>query len=121
MAEEKNWIEIMDESELTGADPGEIIAFEVETDEGDELSIAMVRLPEDPELPGGWVAFENVCPHDGGALDDGTTELKDCAIQCARHGARFDMKSGKVLSMPAARDLDTYPLKFDSGKVYLQA
>ena len=42
---------------------------------------------------GGYYAIDDVCTHDGGPLADG--ELMGCEIQCPRHGARFDVRTGR--------------------------
>ena len=48
---------------------------------------------------GTFYAIDDVCTHDGGPLADG--ELRDHKIACPRHGAKFDIRSGAALSMPA--------------------
>lgn len=44
-------------------------------------------------LDGEYYALDNRCPHMGGSLVEG--ELKDGYIVCPRHGAEFDLKTGK--------------------------
>ena len=39
------------------------------------------------------------------------------AIQCPRHGARFDVRTGAVLSMPAIVPIRTYPVREQDGRV----
>jgi 3-phenylpropionate/trans-cinnamate dioxygenase ferredoxin subunit len=58
---------------------------------------------------GRFYAIDNVCTHDGGALDQG--ELDGEAIECPRHGARFDVRTGAVLAMPAVVPVGTYPVR----------
>ena len=60
-------------------------------------------------------AFEDVCTHDDGPLAEG--ELDGCAIECPRHGARFDVRTGAVLSMPAAFPIRTFPVRLDGDQV----
>lgn len=48
---------------------------------------------------GSFHAIDDVCTHDGGPLAEG--ELQGCEIQCPRHGARFDVRTGKALCFPA--------------------
>ena len=50
---------------------------------------------------GVFYAIDDVCTHDGGPLADG--ELRDHKIACPRHGAKFDIRTGAALSMPAVR------------------
>ena len=44
-------------------------------------------------LDGTIYALNNRCPHMGGALSDGV--LEGTALTCPRHGAKFDIQSGK--------------------------
>ena len=44
-------------------------------------------------------AIDDVCTHDGGPLAEG--DLEGCEIRCPRHGARFDVRTGKALCFPA--------------------
>lgn len=46
-----------------------------------------------------FLAIEDVCTHDGQPLTNGCIE--EDAIICPRHGARFDLVTGKALCMPA--------------------
>ncbi len=50
-------------------------------------------------LDGQFYALEDVCTHDGGPLGEG--ELTDGQIVCPRHGARFDVRTGAALTLPA--------------------
>ena len=64
-------------------------------------------------------AIEDVCTHDGGALDQG--ELLDCKIMCPRHGALFDVRTGAALTLPAVVPLPTYAVRIDGEDVYVDA
>jgi 3-phenylpropionate/trans-cinnamate dioxygenase ferredoxin subunit len=55
------------------------------------------------------LAFEDVCSHDGESFDGGTIE--NGCIVCPRHMAKFDMKTGKALCMPAVEDIKIFPVK----------
>ena len=56
----------------------------------------------------GFFAVDDTCTHDDGPLADGW--LDGSAIECPRHGARFDVRSGKVLCLPAAVAIRSYPV-----------
>ncbi|MFT5881470.1 MAG: 3-phenylpropionate/trans-cinnamate dioxygenase ferredoxin subunit [Moritella sp.] len=60
-------------------------------------------------VAGELYAIENMCSHDGGELSGG--EVCGSEITCPRHGARFDIKTGAVLSAPAFEDIETYPVR----------
>jgi 3-phenylpropionate/trans-cinnamate dioxygenase ferredoxin component len=66
-------------------------------------------------VDGELYAVEDVCTHDGGALDAG--ELEGCRIMCPRHGAFFDVTTGKALTLPAVAPLPTYPVHVDGDDV----
>jgi 3-phenylpropionate/trans-cinnamate dioxygenase ferredoxin subunit len=63
-------------------------------------------------------AIADVCTHDGQALDAG--ELEGCIIECPRHGARFDVRTGAVRALPATRPLPTYPVRIIDGVVEVE-
>lgn len=62
-------------------------------------------------------AIDDVCTHDGGALDQG--ELFGEQIECPRHGARFDVKTGRALALPAVFPVKTYQVRQQGGEVQL--
>jgi len=64
-------------------------------------------------------AVEDVCTHDDGPLGEGT--LRGCEIECPRHGARFDVRTGAVTRMPAAVPVRTFPVKVENGRIYVKA
>lgn len=69
-------------------------------------------------VSGTYYATEDVCTHDGGPLADG--ELKDNEIICPRHGARFDVRTGKALCMPAFTPVNTYPVQIQGNDILIE-
>lgn len=63
-------------------------------------------------------AIDDVCTHDGAPLDQG--ELEGAVIECPRHGARFDVTTGRALALPAVRPLRTYPVRHQNGDVAVE-
>ncbi len=63
-------------------------------------------------------AFRDVCTHMEYPLHDGTLE-DEYVIRCAYHGARFDIRTGDVLSMPAFEPVQTYPVRITDGIVWI--
>lgn len=57
------------------------------------------------------------CSHEECSLSDGWTEEKN--IVCPCHGSSFDMKTGKVLSLPATSDIAAYEIKEESGNILI--
>lgn len=60
-------------------------------------------------LQGEYYAISDICTHARAKLSEG--ELQGSEITCPLHGARFDVKTGKALSLPAVRPLATYQLE----------
>lgn len=65
----------------------------------------------------GFYAIDDVCTHDGGPLDQG--ELDGEEIECPRHGARFSVLTGAVITLPATVPIQTYPLRVEDGTIYV--
>jgi 3-phenylpropionate/trans-cinnamate dioxygenase ferredoxin subunit len=70
-------------------------------------------------VQGNYYAIEDVCSHDDGPLAEG--ELVGCQIICPRHGARFDLKTGEALSLPAYRPIEVFPVEVKDGRVLIEA
>jgi 3-phenylpropionate/trans-cinnamate dioxygenase ferredoxin subunit len=68
-------------------------------------------------LAGKLFAIGDVCSHDNGPVGDG--ELDGFEIICPRHGARFDIRTGKATRAPAFTDIPSYSVKIENGKIYL--
>jgi 3-phenylpropionate/trans-cinnamate dioxygenase ferredoxin subunit len=68
-------------------------------------------------VDGNFYAIEDVCTHDGGALDQG--ELEGERIRCPRHGAYFDVRTGDALTLPAIVPVQTYSVRVDGDDVYV--
>lgn len=65
---------------------------------------------------GGQVlAVADICSHDDGPLAEG--EIEGLEIMCPRHGARFDLATGKALTLPAVVDIPVYPVRLEGGKI----
>jgi 3-phenylpropionate/trans-cinnamate dioxygenase ferredoxin subunit len=60
-------------------------------------------------------AIDNVCTHDDGSLDQG--ELIGFEVECPRHGARFDVRSGEVTQEPAFLPVDTFAVRVDGHEI----
>ena len=62
-------------------------------------------------------AIEDRCSHDDGPLAEGDYELDEGVVICPRHGSRFDICSGRPLSLPAYEPVDTFPVVVEDGWV----
>lgn len=70
-------------------------------------------------LDGAIYAIEDVCTHDGGPLVEGVI-VNECQVQCPRHGARFDIRTGAALSFPAFEPTNTYAVQVRDGEIWIE-
>ena len=69
-------------------------------------------------VDGDLYAIDDVCTHDEGSLDQG--ELEGFEIECPRHGARFDVRSGEVTALPAVLPVDTFKVRVQGDDVEIE-
>lgn len=71
---------------------------------------------------GEFFAIEDQCTHDEGPLCEGEFDCAERVAICPRHGARFDITTGRALTLPAYIDVDTFPARVrDDGMVVVDA
>jgi 3-phenylpropionate/trans-cinnamate dioxygenase ferredoxin subunit len=68
-------------------------------------------------VDGTFYAIDDVCPHDEGSLEQGF--LEGYEIECPRHGACFDVRTGDVTALPAVVPIDTFPVRVDGDDIEL--
>jgi 3-phenylpropionate/trans-cinnamate dioxygenase ferredoxin subunit len=98
---ELEFVKVADVNELL---PGERLFVTI-----DETQIIIFN------LAGMFYAIGDVCSHDGNVLDDTPVEGDD--VVCPRHGARFDVRNGKAVSLPAVVDIPAYPVRVREGQI----
>lgn len=54
-------------------------------------------------------AFGNACPHAGGALGEGL--LKGCVVKCPWHAGRWDVRTGKALTLLDTTDIPVFDIR----------
>ncbi len=96
--------EYVDVAALEDLAPGTLLGVEVG---GRRLCLANV----DGEV----YAFQDNCTHRDFPLSAG--ELDDCEIECAWHGAKFDVRTGRARSLPAIKPVRTYEVKIEDGRI----
>ena len=77
----------------------------------DDIPALVIRLSDDS-----WHVIEDVCTHDGQPLTNG--EISDCSIACPRQAARFDLRSGKALCMPATEPIRVFRVEIRDGAIW---
>lgn len=88
--------------------PGEALRLNLEP------PIAVYRLNN------GYYATEDNCSHAQASLAAGDIDLDECSVECPYHGSLFDIRSGRVLSLPASRPIKTYPVKVVDDEVLVE-
>jgi sulfoxide reductase heme-binding subunit YedZ len=102
-----SWVSLCEFSELL-EDQGRLAAID-----GYEIAVYLHA--------GKVFAMDNVCPHQGGPIVEGTIE-GDC-VTCPWHGWSFKLENGQMPGSPGV-DIRTYPtriLKRDGQKDLVQA
>ncbi|MDP6447574.1 MAG: non-heme iron oxygenase ferredoxin subunit [Pirellulaceae bacterium] len=78
----------------------------------DDRLVVLFRLGDDVHC------LDDVCTHDGGPLAEGGLTADGC-IACPRHGAKFEIRTGKALTMPATEDTITHGVKVEDGAIWV--
>ncbi len=68
-------------------------------------------------LNGELYAIEDRCSHDDGPLAEGDFEPDEGVAICPRHGSRFDVRTGRPLSLPAYLPVETFEVHVEDGLV----
>ena len=68
---------------------------------------------------GTYFCIADLCSHDDGPLGDG--DLEGLEVECPRHGARFNIRSGKALCLPATQSIPVYEVKIENDDIYVQS
>ena len=96
-----DYVAVADVKELL---PGERLYISI-----DEVQILVFN------IDGKLYAIGDICSHDGNILDDAAVEGFE--VVCPRHGARFDVRNGKVTALPAVVDIPAYPVRVTDGQI----
>jgi nitrite reductase/ring-hydroxylating ferredoxin subunit len=78
-----------------------------------EIPVCLVRTED-----GGFFAVSDVCSHEETPLSDGW--VYDHQIECALHGAVFDLQTGAALSQPATEPIATYATAVDGDDLLVE-
>lgn len=67
---------------------------------------------------GQFYCLDDVCTHDDGPLGEG--KLTDFTVACPRHGAKFDIRDGRALTMPATEPTVAHEVKVEGQSVFIR-
>jgi nitrite reductase/ring-hydroxylating ferredoxin subunit len=60
------------------------------------------------------------CSHEDFSLSEGEVLSAEFEIECARHGATFDLRTGEPCSLPATKPVAVYDVVVNDGQVEVQ-
>jgi 3-phenylpropionate/trans-cinnamate dioxygenase ferredoxin subunit len=89
-------------------DPGKLLV------EVEDRLVVLIR------AAGHYYALDDVCTHDGGPLSEGPLDAQSNTIACPRHGAKFDIRTGAALTMPATKPTKAHEVKVDGNQIYVR-
>jgi nitrite reductase/ring-hydroxylating ferredoxin subunit len=92
---------------LDAVGPGEAVVVE-----GTEPPVAVFN------VDGEWLATADTCTHDQSSLAEGYVDGD--IVECAWHFAKFCLRTGEVLALPATTPIPTYQTKVEDGDVYVE-
>ena len=75
-------------------------------------TFAIYRSPDDE-----YFCTDGLCTHERVHLEDGL--VMDYEIECPKHNATFDYRTGEAKRAPACVSLVTYPVKVRDGLVWV--
>ncbi len=64
-------------------------------------------------------AIGDTCTHEEFSLADGEM-VGEYTVECALHGARFDIRTGQAISLPATGSAGSYPVWVEDGILKLE-
>ncbi|MGH3094340.1 MAG: Rieske (2Fe-2S) protein [Gaiellaceae bacterium] len=94
-------------AELTVCPVAELPPGEVKIVRAGELAIGVYN------LGGEYYAIEDRCSHDDGPLAEGDFDPDEGVAICPRHGANFDVRTGRALTLPAYLPVDTFEVRVE--------
>ncbi len=69
-------------------------------------------------VEGVYYALRDTCGHRGAPLSRG--KLAGHEVECPLHFARFDVRTGKLVTGPASADVSTYEVRVEQDTVYVR-
>ena len=89
----------------------EVPAGTVKVYEMDDRAIAVCN------VDGQFFAIDDLCTHDEASFGQGY--LEGCEIECPRHGARFDVTTGRATALPGVVPVDTFSVRVEGDDIEL--
>ena len=75
--------------------------------------ISVVRIDDDV------YGIGDICSHEDVSLSEGYVDTEECLLECWRHGAMFNLKTGDAETLPAIRPVPVYDVSVVAGMIQL--
>ncbi len=75
--------------------------------------ISLVRIEDDV------YAIGDICSHEDVSLSEGYVDAEEYLLECWRHGAMFDLKTGEPETLPAIRPVPVYDVSVVDGMIQI--
>ncbi len=89
-------------------DPEDLIRFDHQGQ-----TFVVIRSPDDS-----YFAMDGVCSHEHVHLCDGL--VMDNIVECPKHNAQFNYRTGEATRAPACINLKTFPVRVQDGDVWIE-
>jgi 3-phenylpropionate/trans-cinnamate dioxygenase ferredoxin subunit len=96
---------------VTVARVGEIPDGEARAYEIGGISVAVCN------CNGRFFAVSDICTHAHALLHEGNLDRARCTIECALHGAEYDLRTGEVLTPPATEPVATFAVRVSGDEI----
>lgn len=78
-----------------------------------DAPVCLARAAEDEIF-----ALDDTCSHEGGTLSEG--ELWGAVLECPEHYARFDLRTGAALNLPASQPVRAHAVELRDGAIWVE-
>ena len=100
--------EFVTATKTTDIPTGSVTAIDVR---GKRIAVANVS--------GTYYAFDDECTHEQCSLAE-YGELAGTTVTCTCHGSEFDVRTGKVLALPAIEPVKVYPVRVAGDELQIE-
>lgn len=98
-------------AEIGELSPGQMKRIELDEKEAEE-AVALIN------CEGQYFALGDTCSHEEASLSSG--KVLEGVVECPKHGARFNLRSGAPVSLPAVRPVNTYPVVVEGMDIFIE-
>ncbi len=64
-------------------------------------------------------AIDDTCTHANYSLSEGELDTVECTVECPKHGAKFSLRTGEALTLPATKPVHCYAVEVHDNEVFV--